>query len=166
MAGSFLLIKGIKGKSRQQGRQDYLDVQSWYLGAHIHVDVNSSKGSMTTGQSYVTELTCSITADTSVVRQFASTLGGRHFPEARLVATKDVSTNQGVTTTVEFLHIDMEDVIISSSGLSGSPGSEANLTISIMMAKYRMKYTIYDEKGSNAGQDVDGFDVPSHKPWS
>src|ERR1051325_5873126 len=111
MAGVFLLIKGIKGKSRQDGRKDYLDVQSWSIGAHIAIDTDSSKGSLTTGQSAVSDLTCSITTDTSVVRQFASCLGGRHFPEAHLVVTKDVSKSQGTTTTVEFLNIDMEDVI-------------------------------------------------------
>jgi type VI protein secretion system component Hcp len=166
MAGTFLLIKGIKGKSRQKGRQDYLDVLSWSIGAHIAIDTDSSKGSLTTGQSYVSELTCSITADTSVVRQFASTLGGRHFPEAHLVVTKDVSKAQGTTTTVEFLNIDMEDVIISSNSLSGSPGSEANLTISIKCTRYKMNYTLYDEKGNKVEQDVDGFDFPSHKNWS
>jgi type VI secretion system secreted protein Hcp len=166
MAGTFLLVNGIKGKSRQEGRTNYLDVQSWNFGAHIHVDVDSSKGSLVTGQSYVTDLTCSITCDTSVVRQFASCLGGRHFPDAHLVMTKDVSKSQGTTTTVEFLNIDMEDIIISSNGLSGMVGSEPNLTISIKCTKYKMKYTLYDEKGNKVDQDVDGFSFPEHKNWS
>jgi type VI protein secretion system component Hcp len=165
MAGTFLLIKGIKGKSRQTGRTDYLDVLSWAIGSHIAVDVNSSKGSLTTGQSFVSELNCSITADTSVVRQFASTLGGRHFPEAHLVVTKDVSKAQGTTTTVEYLNIDMEDVIISSNGLSGTVGGEPSLTISLKFARYKMKYTLYDEKGNKVDQDVEGFDVPKHQNW-
>jgi type VI protein secretion system component Hcp len=166
MAGTFLLIKGIKGKSRQEGRTDYLDVQSWSMGAHIHLDADSSKGSMTTGQSYLTDLSCGITIDTSVVRQFASCLGGRHFAEAHLVCTKDVSKSQGTTTTVEFVNIDMEEVIISSTGLSGHTGSEPSLKISIKCAKYKMKYTLYDEKGNKVDQDVDGFDFPSHKNWA
>jgi type VI protein secretion system component Hcp len=166
MAGNFLLIKGIKGKSRQEGRTDYLDVQSWSIGAHIHVDVDSSKGSMTTGQSSITDLSCSITCDTSVVRQFAACLGGRHFPEAHFVVTKDVSKAQGTTKTVEFLNIDMEDVIISSNGLSGSPGSEPNLTISIKFARYKMKYTLFNEKGDKVEQDQDGFDLPKHQNWA
>jgi len=166
MAGTFLLIKGIKGKSRQPDRKDYLDVQSWSIGAHIAVDVDSSKGSLTTGQSSVSDLSCSITCDTSVVRQFASCLGGRHFPGAHLVVTKDVSKAQGTTTTVEFLNIDMEDVIISSNGLSGTVGGEPNLTISIKFARYKMKYTLFDEKGNKVDQDVDGFDMPKHHNWA
>jgi type VI protein secretion system component Hcp len=165
MAGTFLLIKGIKGKSRQKGRQDYLDVLSWSIGSHTAIDVSSSKGTMTTGQSYIVDLTCSITADTSVVRQFASTLGGRHFPEAHLVVTKDVSKAQGTTTTVDFLNIDMEDVIISTNGVSGTVGGEPNLTISLKFAKYKMKHTGYDEHGNKVDQDVDGFDVTSHRNW-
>lgn len=168
MAGNFLLIKGIAGKSRQEGKKDYLDVQSWSIGAHIAVDVDSSKGSLTTGQSSVTDLSCSITCDTSVVRQFAACLGGRHFGEAHFVVTKDVSKAAGTTKTVEYLNIDMEDVIISSNGLSGSVGSEPNLTISIKFSRYKMKYTMYTEKGDIApeGVDTDGFDLPKHKNWA
>jgi type VI protein secretion system component Hcp len=166
MAGNFLLIKGIKGKSRQDKRTDYLDVGHWSIGAHIHVDTDSSKGSLTTGQSSITDLTCSITCDTSVVRQFASCLGGRHFPEAHFVVTKDVSKAQGKTDTVEYLNIDAEDVIISSNGLSGSVGSEPSLTISIKFARYKMKYTLFNEKGDKVDQDVDGFDLPKHVNWA
>jgi type VI protein secretion system component Hcp len=166
MAGTFLLIKGIKGKSRQEGRQDYLDVREWSIGAHISVDAHSSKGSLTTGQSMLTDLICGITCDTSVVRQFASCLGGRHFEEAHLVVTKDVSKSQGTTTTVEFLNIDMEDVIIATNSLAGHTGSEPSLNIAIKCTKYKMKYTLYNEKGDKVDQDVDGFDFPSHKNWS
>ena len=42
MAGSFLSIKGLMGKSQQGGRDDHLDVRSWQLGASIPVDVGSS----------------------------------------------------------------------------------------------------------------------------
>jgi type VI secretion system secreted protein Hcp len=162
MAGSFLLIKGIKGKSRQKEMEgkDALDVQSWSIGAHIPVDVDSSKGSLTTGQGSTSDLSCSITCDTTVVRQFTSCLSGKHFDEAHLIVTKDVGT------TVQFMVIDMEDVIISSNGLSGSVGSEPNLTISIKFARYKMTYVLYDEKGKKVEQDKDGFDMPKHAIWA
>src|SRR5262249_38966395 len=111
MAGTFLLVRGIKGKSRQEGYRDYLDVKTWKIGARLWVDEDSSKGSLTTGQSDLTDLTCTILCDTSVVRQFQSCLAGRHFTDARLIVTKDVSKAAGKTQAVEFLYLDMENVI-------------------------------------------------------
>jgi type VI protein secretion system component Hcp len=167
MAGSFLQIKGIKGKSRQEGRagKEWLDVSTWNIGAHIHVDADSSKGSLTTGQSYITDLTCGITIDSSVVNQFAACLGGRHFEKAVLEVTKDVSKSAGETKTVVFLKIAMEDVIISSNGLSGHTGSEPNLTVSVKFSRYKMTYTLYDEKGNVVETGEDGFDLIKHKNW-
>jgi len=162
MAGTFLLIKGIKGKSRQEGRKDHLDVSSWSLSAQIPVDVDSSKGSLTTGQGWVSDLTCDITCDVSVVRQFSSCLAGRHFDEAHLIVTKDVGENK----SVEFLNIDAEDVIISGNGLGGSVGGEPSLRISVKFSRYKMKYTLYDEKGKKLEQDTDGFDLPKHVAYA
>jgi type VI protein secretion system component Hcp len=196
MPGVFLLIYGIKGKSRQEGFRDYLDVTSWKIGADIPVDIGSSKGSSTTGQSNLTDLTCQIISDTSMVRQFQSCLSGRHFTDAHLVVTKDVSKRAGKTETVEFLYLDMENVIISSCGLGGysggsrakvggetvqnprnlvpyhrlrtmcHSGNEPFLAISLKFARYKMYYVLYDEKGNKVGQDVAGYDIPRHADFA
>jgi len=162
MAGTFLEIKGIKGKSRQQGRTNHLDVSTWSLSAQIPVDIDSSKGSLTTGQGWVSDLSCDITCDTSVVQQMVACLHGKHFDEAHLIVTKDV----GDKKALDFVIIDMIDVIISGVGLGGSVGGEPSLRIGVKFAKYKMKYILYDEKGKQIEQDTNGFDLPSHVPWS
>jgi type VI protein secretion system component Hcp len=162
MAGTFLIIPGINGKSKQDFVKDKkaLDVNSWGFTANIPVDVDSSKGSLTVGQGYVSDLSCDITCDTSVVQQFASCLKGDHFDKATMIVTKDVGT------TVEFLRLEMEDVIISSNGLSGSTGSEPRLTIHVKFSRYKMTYVLYDEKGKKVDQDTNGFNVATHLKWS
>jgi type VI protein secretion system component Hcp len=166
VAGIFLQIKGIKGKSRQEGYKDFLDVITWKIGADIPVDADSSKGSLTTGQGQLTDLTCTIICDTSVVRQLVSCLAGRHFPDAHLIVTKDVSKAASTTKAVEFFYLDMENVIVSASGLGGSVGKEPFLAISLKFARYKMYYILFDEKGNKVDQDVAGYDVPRHADYA
>jgi type VI protein secretion system component Hcp len=165
VTGTFLQIRGIQGKSRQEGYRDSLDVTTWKIGADIPTDADSSKGSLTTGQGRVTALTCTILCDTSVCRQFASCLGGRHFTDAHLIVTKDVNKAAGATRPVEFLYLDMENVIISSGGLMGDVGKEPFLAISLRFARYKMYYVLYDEKGNQVEQDVAGYDIPRHTDY-
>jgi type VI protein secretion system component Hcp len=165
MAGTFLKIEGIKGKSRQEGRTDCLDVSTWNISAQVHVDVDSSKGSLTTGQGWLTDLNCDITCDTTVVRQLTSCLGGRHFTKANLTVTKDVTKGTELKA-VEFVVMDMEDVIISGVHLGGHVGGEPSLRIGIKFARYKLKYILYDEKGNKVDQDTDGYDLPKHTGWA
>ena len=159
MAEMFLWIDGIQGESTdkfmEKVKPGHIEIQTWGWTVEnpVHWDVN--QGGQST-KATIKHFDVGKTCDQGSVALYQYCVTGKHFKKAHIICRK----NDGVDK-INYLTIEMEDVMIQHVGWSGQ-GESQMLTenIQIQCAEFTLKYRTQRDDGNAADGDVHfGFNV-------
>ncbi|WP_374088116.1 Hcp family type VI secretion system effector [Methylomicrobium lacus] len=138
----FLKIETIEGESRDKTHGKEIDVLAWSWGASNSGTAHLGGGAGA-GKVNIQDLSVTKYVDKASTELFAACCAGKHFTKATLTVRK------AGTTPLEYIIIEMEEVLINSLSTGGS-GGEDRLTenISLNFAKVTFKYTPQKADGS------------------
>src|SRR5688500_14940877 len=130
----FVQIGDIKGESVDSVHKEKIDVLAWSWGASNSGSTHIGGGGGT-GKVNVQDLSFTKYIDSSSSPLMASCCSGKHHDKATLIVRKAGGT------PVEYLVVEMEEVLISSISTGGS-GGEDRLTenVTLNFAKFMLKY--------------------------
>ena len=153
----FLKIKGIDGEAQDDTHKDEIDVLAWSWGMSQSGTTHDGGGSGA-GKASFQNLNVTKYVDKASVKLIERLSKGEHIEEATLVVRK------AGKTPLEYIKLEMEDIIVSSVSTGGS-GGEDRLTenISLNFSKY---CTIYvPQKADGAGDTEVKFcwDIAANK---
>jgi type VI secretion system secreted protein Hcp len=141
----FMKLEGLEGEARDSKHKNEIDVLAWSWGmsnsGSAHVGGGAGAGKVNVQDLSFTKWTDKATADMQL-----ACCNGKHFTKATLTVRK------AGESPVEYLIIEMEEVMITSISAGGS-GGEDRLTenVTLNFAKVGVNYQEQDEKGKPKG---------------
>jgi len=155
----FLKIEGVKGESEDHKYKDTIQVLAWSWGQSQSGTMHIGKGGGS-GKVNMQDLSLTKYVDKASPVLFQKVCSGKHFTKAELFVRK------AGDKPVEYVIIEMKDVLISSVSTGGS-GGEDMLTenISLNFAKVKFKYTPQDAAGAAIAANPVGWDIRGNEPW-
>ena len=158
MAVDILLkLDGVKGESKIDGHKEEIDVLSWSWGASqsgtTHTGGGGGSGKVAVQDVHITKY---LDAASSTLMRFCC--NGKHVAKGTLVVRK------AGEKPVDYLKIDMEEIIITSLTTGGS-GGEDRLTenISLNFAKFKFEYFTQEDTGSKGKSAPLSWDIAANK---
>lgn len=158
MAGNmFLKLDGVDGESRVDGHTDEIDVLAWSWGLSQSGTTHQGSGG---GSGKVNVQDISIT---KMVDKASPTLD-KFCASGKHIATGTLSINKMGETPLEYLKIELEEIIISSVSKGGSQGEDRiseNFTLNF--AKFKETYTVQEDTGGSGKAIIGGWDIAGNK---
>ncbi|WP_434052110.1 MAG: type VI secretion system tube protein Hcp [Roseibium sp.] len=150
----FLKLEGIKGESQDKSHKDEIDVLSWSWGASQSATTHMGSGSGG-GKAHFQDLTWTMYVDKATPPLLQHLTTGKHIPKGYLCCRKAAGDTQ-----LEYLKIEMTDLIISSYQTGGA-GSEDRLTAtgSVNFGEYKIIYTEQGKDGSKGAAPEFAWDI-------
>jgi type VI secretion system secreted protein Hcp len=151
----------IKGESTDSGHKEQIEILSWSHGvSQTTSPTRSTAGSGTVERANHQDLTFSKYADISSTDLIKSCWAGTHHNKVTIAQFRSAG-NAGAD--VEFLSIELEDVVISSYSIGAGSGDLPIETISLAYGKVTYKYDPADEKtGKSAGSKPVSHDLKTN----
>lgn len=150
----FIKIDGIDGESKVSGHEKDIQVLSWSHSFNQPTSATrSSAGGGTVEQANHADFSITKYVDMSSVPLMKSCWNGKTIKNAIFTAYRSDGD-----ALVEYLKIEMDNVIISNLSIGGGTGDLATETVTLSYSK--VKYTYVDQKVVGAGND--GNKVSSH----
>jgi type VI secretion system secreted protein Hcp len=148
-------IDSIPGESRKKGHEGQIEIDSWSFGMSQAASVShgggSSAGRVSFQDIHLSKRMCK--ADTVLMKHCAN---GTHIDKISIYCEKAGGDN----VTVEYVRIDLTQVLVTSHQTSGADGSDQiNTAVSLNFAKYLMVYTPQKTDGSPDGSVEQGYDI-------
>ena len=150
----FLKIGDIKGEAQDSKHKGQIDIMSWSWGMSNSGTTHMGGGGGS-GKVNVQDISFTKFVDSASSALIMHCCNGRHFPSAQLIVRKS-----GGDKPVEYVKLELEDIIISSFSTGGS-GSEDRLTesISLNFSKFKFSYSPQKADGSAAAAIEAGWDI-------
>ncbi len=156
----FIKIGDFKGESVDKKKEDWIDVLAWSWGLSnsgtthqgggggaiaLHVVDGGQGGGGGAGKANVQDLSFTKYVDSCTHNLIGSAFSGKHVPKANLVVRKA----GGKGAPVEYIKIEMTEVLITSVSTGGS-GGEDRLTenVTLNFAHVKLEYTPQKPDGS------------------
>lgn len=155
------LSNGIKGESQELA--DYIDVLSWSWGATQSATSHMGTGSGG-GKVSVQDLVAVKYVDLSTSDLIKRCSNGEHIDTGHMIVRK-----AGGAETVDYLRIDMEQIIISSyqtGGGQNDPGDKVQETMSMNFRSFAWTYTAQEGSGAAGTEMAAGWDIAANVPWT
>lgn len=133
----FLKIGDIKGESADKKHPNEVDVLSWSWGLSNSGTTHTGRGGGA-GKANVQDLSFTKYVDSASHALLEACSNGKHYPKANLVVRKA----GGKGAPIEYIKIEMEEVLITSVATGGSGGQD-RLTenVTLNFAKVKFEYT-------------------------
>ncbi len=150
----FLKLNGIEGESRDKTHAKQIDILAWSWGMSNSGTAHMGGGAGA-GKVNVQDISVTKYIDSSSNALIAACCAGTHISTANLIVRKAGGT------PLEYIKIDMDEVMITSVSTGGS-GGEDRLTENVVLnfAKFKFSYQPQDEKGAKAGgEKVAGWNI-------
>ena len=158
MAVDILLkLDGVKGESKIDKHKEEIDVLSWSWGCSqsgtTHVGGGGGSGKVAVQDIHITKY---LDAASSTLFRFSC--NGKHVAKGTLLVRK------AGENPVNYLQIDMDEIIITSVTMGGS-GSEDRLTenISLNFAKFKYEYFTQEDTGTKGKSAPLTWDIAANK---
>ncbi|MFN3145155.1 MAG: Hcp family type VI secretion system effector [Paracoccaceae bacterium] len=156
------LDNGIKGESQDSRHRDWIDVLSWNWGmtqsGTTHLGMGGGGGKVDVQDINLTKYVDSATHD--LIKRCCS---GEHIKSGKLVVRK-----AGGAAPVDYLRIDLEDIMITSYQTGGQKDGldrvQENLTLNFR--RFEVTYTLQEESGGAGPESQAGWEIAENKPWS
>lgn len=131
----FMKLGELKGESRDKTHKESIDVLAWSWGMSNSGSAHMGSG-MGAGKVNVQDLSFTKYIDLASTEIMMACAVGKHFPTAQLIARR------AGETPLEYLVIDMSDVLVTAVSTGGS-GGEDRLTenVTLNFAKVKVTYT-------------------------
>lgn len=154
----FLKLEGIKGESQDKTHKDEIDILSWSWGASQSGTTHMGSGSGG-GKAHFQDLNLVMFVGKEMPALLQHLSTGKHISKGTLYCRKAAGDNP-----LEYLKIEMEDLIISSFSTGGS-GAEDRVTYncSINFGGYKVMYTEQKPDGSKGATPEFGWDIAANE---
>ena len=159
---TFLKLNGIDGEAQDDKNKNWIDVLSWSWGmvqsGTTHLGGGSGQGKVSVQDIIFTKF-----VDKSTPAILKHCCNGKHIPDGELMVRK-----AGGDTQVEYLKVEMEDIIISSYQTGGSQDGldRVQETIGLNFGKVKSTYTEQMKDGTAGPSATHGWDIPANKEHS
>lgn len=154
MAGNlFLQVEGVTGECAEQGHEGWIDVQSYNQGLQSKSSASYGGGAGVGSVAYQ-DLQVSCQMEKAIPNLMAGCADGKHYPKAKLHATKMGGDGKSWT----YMEITLTDVLISSVNFGGSDNSIPLVSLSMSFSKIKTEYwaqTSTGGKGSSTNAEWD-----------
>lgn len=149
----FMKIGALKGESKDAKHAGEIDVLAWSWGVSNSGSAHTGSGGGA-GKMNAQDLSFTKYVDKSSADLLLAACNGKHFPTANLVVRK------AGEKPLEYLKIDLTDVLISSVSTGGS-GGEDRLTENIALNFAAVKFSYTPQKADGSGDAVAtvGWDI-------
>ncbi len=138
----FLKLGDIAGESQDKTHKGEIDVLAWSWGMSNSGTTHLGSGAGA-GKSSVQDLSITKWIDKSTPAIMLQTLTGEHIKDALLTVRK------AGTTSVEFLKLEMKDILVTSVATGGNSGEDRlTETVSLNFGSFRLTYTPQNPDGS------------------
>lgn len=140
----FIKIGDFKGESNDKAKKEWIDVLAWSWGLSNSGTTHQGGGGGS-GKANVQDLSFTKYVDASTHNLIAASFNGKHVAKANLVVRKA----GGKGAPVEYIKIEMTEVLVTSVSTGGS-GGEDRLTenVTLNFAKFKLEYTPQKPDGS------------------
>lgn len=140
----FIKVGDFKGESNDKKHAEWIDVLAWSWGLSNSGTTHQGGGGGA-GKANVQDLSFTKYVDSSTHNLIAASFNGKHVTKANLVVRKA----GGKGTPVEYIKIEMDEVLITSVSTGGS-GGEDRLTenVTLNFAKIKLEYTPQKHDGT------------------
>ena len=142
----FLEIDGIEGESRDHAHEGAIDVLAWSWGAANTGSMHQPRGGGA-GRAEVRDLSVSKFVDKASPPLWQGVVSGKHFPSATLTVRKAAGDEP-----MEFLLIELENVLVRGIETSGTVTEQPIETISLNFARFEITYTPQEPDGTPGPQ--------------
>lgn len=138
---------------KQAKEKKGFDVQEFAFGIENIVNVGSASGGLGSGRAQLEKLTIKKNTDTATCNLVLAAATGAHIPEFHLSIRKggaDAKTSGG-----EFVHVQMNNVVIESVSWSGADGDETfsdEIVLAYASIQINYKKQGFDGKLTDGGQ--------------
>lgn len=152
----FLSLDGIKGESRDHKHKDTIQVLAWSWGMSNSGSAHHGSGAGS-GKANFQDLSLTHYIDKASAALMMHCATGKHIKKGQLIVRK------AGDKPLEYLKIDMEDILISSVSTGGS-GGEDRLTenVSLNFAVVKMAYQAQKADGSGEPGGEFGYNIPGN----
>ena len=154
----FLKIDGVKGEAQDGKHKDEIDVLAWSWGMSQSGTTHMGSGSGS-GKASFQDISVTKYVDHSSPTLMLATANGKHFAKALLTIRK------AGEKPLEYIKIDMKDVIVTSVSTGGS-GGEDRLTenVTLNFGAFKVNYTVQNVDGSGGAEVPFGWDIAKNEP--
>ena len=154
----FLELDGIKGESADAKHKDKIEVLAWSWGMSNSGTFHTSTGGGA-GKANFQDLSLTKWIDKASCAIMASCASGQHIKKAKLIVRKS-----GGKAPLEYLVINLEDVLISAYSTGGS-GGEDRLTenVTLNFGKFAIEYQAQKADGTGEKAGNVGWNIAANK---
>jgi type VI secretion system secreted protein Hcp len=150
---SFLKIDGIKGDATNDKHNEEIELTGWHFGGTNAGGFGVSGRGGGAGKVQVNDFVFTMHADRSAPKLFEAMATGKHIHKAVLTVRK-----AGGENAVDFLKIDLENVLVSSFHTTGN-GLLPAVEVALNFAKIEIEFTAQKDNGLKDGSVKSGFDL-------
>lgn len=151
-------IAGVDGESVSDGHKKEIDIMSWSWGMSQSGTMHTATGGGA-GKVNVHDVSFTKHVDSSSPRLYQACCNGEHFKTATLYCRK-----AGGKSGIDYLKIEMEDVIVSSVTPGGSGGEDRiSESVTLNFARFKVAYTPQKSDGTPEAAKNCGWNIAENK---
>ena len=152
----FLKLDKIKGESKDKVHKDSIDVLAWSGGISQSGSTHLASGGGA-GKASFPDISITKYVDRASATLMEHVAVGEHIAKAQLIVRKAGGK------PLEYIKIDLKDIIVSSYSTGGSGGEEMlTENLSLNFAEIKVSYVPQKEDGSGAAAVDFGFNIPEN----
>lgn len=158
MAGNmFLKLDGVEGESQVEGHIDEIDVLSWSWGLSQSGTTHLGSGGGS-GKVNVQDVSFTKMVDKASPTLVKFCANGKHIAKGKL------SVNKMGETPLEYLVVELEEIIVSSVSTGGAQGEDRiSENVTLNFAKFKEIYTLQEGTGGSGKKVYGGWDIAGNK---
>jgi type VI secretion system secreted protein Hcp len=157
----FLTLDGVKGEAQDERFNGWIDVLSWNWGmtqsGTTHMGMGGGGGKVD-----VDDISLTKYVDSATHEMIKYCCSGEHIASGQLIVAK-----AGGGAPVDYLKIDMEDIMIASYQTGGTQYGLDRVQESLVLnfRRFQMTYTQQMADGGAGPEGQAGWEIAENRPW-
>ena len=152
----YLELDGVQGESAI--KSNAIDIESWSFGMHQQATGHTATGSGA-GKVQVQDISIMKHSDKSTPTLMLKLCKGDHITKGKIVVRK-----AGGQSPVEYIVVDMENILITNFQTSGSnAGDLVSESLTLNFSKFKVAYTPQKAEGGGGAKNEMGWNVSENK---
>jgi len=152
----FLKLEGIEGEAKDNKHAKEIDIESFSWGM-AQTGGFSSGGGGGAGKVSITDMSFMKFTDKSTAPLMAHCCSGKHIPTGQVIVRK------AGDKPLEYMKIELFDILVSSVQVSGSGGSDrVTESLSLNFSKFKVAYQEQKPDGSGTPGGNMGWDIKAN----
>ncbi len=156
------LENNIKGECQDKDHKEWIDVLSWNWGMSQSGTTHTGGGGGG-GKVDIQDITVSKYVDAATHDLIKRCCSGEHISGGQLVVRK-----AGGGAPVDYLKIDLRDVMITSYSTGGSKDGldRVQETLTLNFRKFQVTYTLQGQDGTAGAESIAGWEIAENQEWT